>query len=146
FAIFLAAASLYAVGVAATTFSMEHEEETYYYLSSLPARWFPLLAGKLSFAAATSVALAGALSVTGWLFADFRFPRQDVTLATLGVFGFAIVEMLAWGMLFSLLLRQPLLAALLTIGAESLTLTIAVSYLSNMNLPALTLSSYLQVL
>ena len=48
----LAAAVLYAVGAAATMFSVEHEEETYEFLSGLPATWLPVFAGKLLVAAA----------------------------------------------------------------------------------------------
>ena len=146
FGIALAAAALYAVGVAATTFSMEHEDETYQYLSGLPTRWLPLFAGKLSFAFASSLALALALATCGWMLSGWNFPGREAALAMLGVFGFAIIEMLAWGIFFSLLLRQPLLAALLAIGAESLALTIAVNTFVQGNLPTLALSSYVQVL
>lgn len=72
FGIALAAAALYAVGVAATTFSMEHEEETYGYLTSLPTRWWPLFAGKCSFAVTSSLLLALALMMSGYLLAGSR--------------------------------------------------------------------------
>lgn len=146
FGIALAAAALYAVGVAATSFSMEHEEETYGFLTSLPARWMPLVAGKLSFAATSAVALAIALQLTGFTIAGMHTPSRGDYLELLATFGFAIVELLAWGTLFSLLLRQPLLAALLAIGAESLALTWAVNAFSEGNMPAMVLSSYAAVL
>ena len=41
FIVGLVTAALYAVGVAATTFSMEHEDETYAFLNGLPTRWRP---------------------------------------------------------------------------------------------------------
>ena len=71
FTIALATGALYAVGVASTTFSMEHEDETYAFLSFLPTRWLPIFAGKLLFAAASSLALAAVLSVTGWMHCGF---------------------------------------------------------------------------
>ncbi|MGD9633527.1 MAG: hypothetical protein AB7G28_03380 [Pirellulales bacterium] len=123
FGIALAAAALYAVGVAATTFSMEHEEETYAYLSGLPTRWLPLFTGKASFAVTSSLMLAALLLITAWQFAGMRAPSAAQFSLLLSTFGFAIIEMLAWGMFFSLLIRQPLLAALLAIGAESLAVT-----------------------
>src|SRR3990172_9009193 len=115
FSMGVAAAALYAVGVAATTFVMEHEEETYGYIACLPTRWLPVFAGKLLFAAASAIALAAALSLIGWVLCGFDTPGGRDAPRALGIFGFAIVEALAWGTFFSLLLRQPLLAALLAI-------------------------------
>ena len=146
FTIALAAAALYAVGVAATTFSMEHEEETYAYLTGLPTRWYPVFAGKLSFAISSSGAIAVALIICGWILGGGSLPGRDAALEALGVFGFAIVELIAWGTLFSLLLHHPLLAALLAIGAESLSLTLAVNTLVEGNLPTIALDSYVEVL
>lgn len=146
FGIALAAAALYAVGVAATSFSMEHEEETYGFLTSLPARWTPLFAGKFSFATTSALALAIALQITGWVIAGMNTPSRSNYLELLATFGFAIVELLAWGTLFSLILRQPLLAALLAIAAESLALTWAVNTFAEGNLPAMVLASYAAVL
>ena len=54
--------------------------------------------------------------------------------------------MIAWGTLFSLLLHQPLLAALLAIGAESLSLTFAINTFVEGNLPTISLSAYVAVL
>ena len=146
FSIALGSAALYAVGVAATTFSVEHEEETYNYISTLPTRWFPVFAGKLLFAAASAVALAASLSLIGWILCGFDLPGGRDTPRALGVFGVAIIEALAWGTLFSLVLRQPLLAALLAIGAASLAVTSAINLLAEGATPALTIESYLRVL
>jgi len=146
FGIALAAAALYAVGVAATTFSMEHEEETYAYLTGLPTRWLPLFAGKCSFAAVSSFLLAAALLTTAWLFAGGRTPNAGMTAQLFAGFGFGIVEMLAWGVFFSLLIRQPLLAALLAIGTESLVVTWTASVFATRSNAILTLASYADVL
>ena len=56
FASALGAAALYAVGATAMLFAVEHEEATYDFLSSLPATWMPVFAGKLLMAAVSSVA------------------------------------------------------------------------------------------
>src|SRR5262245_10955310 len=63
----LCTSALYAVGVAATTFSMEHEDETYSFLTGLPTRWLSIFAGKMSFALASSLALVLALTIAGCL-------------------------------------------------------------------------------
>lgn len=146
FGIALAAAALYAVGVAATTFSMEHEEETYAYLTGLPTRWLPLFTGKCSFAAVSSFLLAAALLTSAWLFAGGRAPNAGITAQLFAGFGFGIVEMLAWGIFYSLLIRQPLLAALLAIGTESLAVTWTANFFGERSDAPMTLNSYANVL
>jgi hypothetical protein len=146
FGIALAAAALYAVGVAATMFSMEHEEETYAYLTGLPTRWFPLFAGKCSFAATSSLLLAATLLTIAWLLSGTRATTAVMMSQLFSSFGFAIVEMLAWGMFFSLLIRQPLLAALSAIGAESLAVTWAASVFGERTTNSMSLDSYASVL
>ena len=93
----LATGALYAVGVASTTFSMEHEDETYAFLSFLPTGWLPIFAGKLLFAAASSLALATVLSVTGWMHGGFGGFSGRNAVDALGLLGFAIVEVRSVG-------------------------------------------------
>ena len=82
FASALGAAALYAVGAAAMLFAVEHEEETFRFLSSLPATWLPVFAGKMLVAAASAVALAGALCLTGRLLAGGWPGVQDALAYT----------------------------------------------------------------
>ena len=55
------AAALYAMGAAATLFSVEHEEETFAFLSGLPVTWPVPFWGKVTTALVGAVALAAAL-------------------------------------------------------------------------------------
>jgi hypothetical protein len=122
----LAAATLYAVGAAATIFSVEHEDETYGYLACLPATWWPIFLGKVTMSVASAIALAGALIVVGWLLAGIEMPEQGKMAAAVGLFGVAILEAAAWGTLFSLLIKRPLLAAIVTlvVGAAAVNLAV----------------------
>ncbi len=146
FTVALGAAALYAFGVAATTFSMEHEEATYCYLEGLPTNWLPIFVGKLWFAATSALALVVSLAFTGWIIAGLELPGAADAQQSLGILGFAIVEAIAWGTLFSLLLRQPLLAALLAMASQSLSLTWATSTFVEGTLPALNVNSYYSIL
>lgn len=146
FTVALIAAAFYVVGVAATTFSMEHEEGTYSFLTGLPTRWLPIFAGKLLFALTSALSLAVALTVLACILNGGELPNRANTMFTFGAFGFIIVEALVWGTFFSLLLRQPLLAALLAIGAVSLSLSWLTTTFVEGNLSSLTASSYLAVL
>jgi hypothetical protein len=125
----LAAAVLYAAGAAATSYSVEHEEETYDFLTRLPATWFPVFAAKLTVQASSAVLLATALALAGRTFGEF--PQADDAGGAFGMFGFAIVEVIAWGTLFSLLIRRPLLAALVTLVVGIVLAQLAVNVASN---------------
>jgi hypothetical protein len=142
----LTAAIVYAVGAAATAFSVEHEEETYSYLLGLPATWWPAFAGKLLVSTVSAAALAGILSITGWIFCGFDTPGAHDTPAALGVFGMAIVEALAWGTFFSLLVKRPLVAAMLTLIVASVVINIAVVTTSAQAVAGLDPGAYVQAL
>jgi hypothetical protein len=111
----LAATTLYAVGAAAMVFSVEHEDETYDFLTCLPATWWPIFAGKVSVLLASAIALGESLIVVGWLLAGNEMPVESKVAVALGLFGVAILEAIAWGTLFSLLIKRPLLAAIVTL-------------------------------
>jgi hypothetical protein len=122
----LAAAVLYAVGAAATTFSLEHEEETYGFLVGLPTTWWPVYLGKLEVVAASALALAGSLSVIGWMLSGFDTPGGRDSWIIVGLFGMAILEGIAWGTLFSIVVKQPLVAAILTLVMATAAVNLAV--------------------
>ena len=127
----LFAGVLYVVGAAATTFSVEHEEETYNFLTGLPTAWWPVYVGKLLVVAISAAALAGVLSVVGWMLCGFDTPGGHDTPAALGLFGVAIVEGLAWGTFFSLVVKRPLVAAILTLVVGALAVHLAVNATSS---------------
>ncbi|MEX2141176.1 MAG: hypothetical protein WD894_18065 [Pirellulales bacterium] len=122
----LAAAVLYAVGAAATTFSVEHEEETYGFLVGLPTTWWPVYMGKLEVVAGSAIALAGCLSLIGWMVSGFDTPGARDSWIIVGLFGIAILEGIAWGTLFSILLKRPLTAAILTLVVATAAVNLAV--------------------
>ena len=126
FAVAWGAAALYAVGAAITLFSAEREERTRDFLQVLPDRWLPMFAGKVLLGLFSAVALALVLSFTGWFFAENRWPTAAVMNETLGVVGVAVVEATVWGLLFSLWMKQPLLAAIVSMAAASFGAQLAV--------------------
>ncbi len=139
FAVAWGAATLYAVGAAITLFSAEREEQTLDFLQSLPSRWLPMFTGKVLLAILSAVALAGVLSLTGFLLAGV-LPTSKQVHETVAVLGVAIVEATVWGIFFSLWMKQPLLAAVVSMAAASLGAQVAVS-LVNVN-QAFTTTAY----
>ena len=94
----------------------------------------------------SAVALASLLSVVGWMLCRFDTPGGHDATVALGLFGVAILEGTAWGMLFSLLMTRPLVAAILTLVAGTIAVNVAV-YLSSSQLRAnLSPSAYLEAL
>jgi hypothetical protein len=146
FATALAAAVLYAVGAAATTFSVEHEEDTYGYLSGLPTEWWPVFAGKLLMVAASAVLLAAVLCAVGWLLCRLSTPGGNDMPMMLGVIGFAIVEAIAWGTLFSLLVKRPLLAAILTLVVGGAAVNAAVNLASERAVASTVPEAYIEAI
>ncbi|HVT28874.1 MAG TPA: hypothetical protein VHE81_12740 [Lacipirellulaceae bacterium] len=126
----LASAVLYAAGAAATSFSVEHEDETYDLLLRLSASWWPVFASKVAVAAVSAALLAAALSITGWpLNGSATLGAADASTA-LGMLGLGILEAVAWGTLFSLLIRRPLLAAIVTLVVGLAVVNMAVNFMS----------------
>jgi hypothetical protein len=142
----LSAAVLYAVGAAATTFSVEHEEETYDLLTRLPTTWWPPFAAKLLVGVLSSMLLAAVLSFPALLLGgSHSITAQDVRTA-LGLMGFAIIEAIAWGSLFSLLIKRPLLAAIVTLVVGTVAVNVIVSNSSHNVAAALSPEAYLHAL
>ena len=102
--------SLFALGVGGTSFATEHEVGTAEFLRRLPLDGKNLLCGKLLLSAVSIVGLkvvlwAGAAIISTWL------PVSGERLRTIWWCGIVSeLELFAWGMLFSLLTRQPLMA------------------------------------
>ncbi len=113
--------ALYAVACGATMFVAEKEDGTYEFLRSLPVTAWRLLSSKLAFAVASTVLLVAALWSMAALFSNGRAIDGQSFLEIWATFGLASIEGLAWGILFSLILRRPLQAAVLAIAAGSLT-------------------------
>jgi hypothetical protein len=142
----LAAAVLYTAGAAATTFSVEHEEETYDLLTRLPTIWWPPFAGKLAVTLLSALLLGTALSISALIFGGRYFISGQHAQLAIGMFGFAILEAVAWGTLFSLLIKRPLLAAIVTLVVGAVTVNIAVTYSSTHAIATLTPEAYVHAL
>jgi ABC-type transport system involved in multi-copper enzyme maturation permease subunit len=146
FSIALGATVLYAVGAAATSFSVEHEDETYDFLAGLPARWWPLYIGKLAVVIVSCVAMAKSLSIIGWVLCGFDTPGAQDTRTALGLLGVAVLEGIAWGTLFSLLVKRPLVAAMLTLVVGAVAVNVIVTWSSSYAVASLNPAAYLEVL
>ena len=121
----LGACILYVVAAAAILFSVEHEEETYQFLSGLPVRWLPMTVGKLVVALCSTLALAAALIAFGWAVAGCELPATRVTSQLVALLGVGILEALAWATLFSLLVKRPLTAVALALVVGTLVVQLA---------------------
>ncbi len=126
------AAALYAVGAAVTLFGAENEERTRGFLQLLPGRWQPIFYAKVAVAVSSSILLAGVLSLTGWLIAGFEWPSTGQCQLSLSVAGVAIIEATVWGLLFSLLWKQPLMAAVAAMAAASFGSQVAIGVTPNL--------------
>ena len=133
FTIAWAAAALYGVGAAITMFCAETEERTRDYLRLLPGDWRPIFATKIFMSLVSAILLACALSLTGWWLAGYHWPESRQMQLTFAMLGVAIFEGLAWGVLFSLWWKQPLVAAVAAIACASLGTQFAVGLSAHEN-------------
>jgi ABC-type transport system involved in multi-copper enzyme maturation permease subunit len=146
FATALAASVLYAAGAAATSFAVEHEDETHSFLASLPATWWSAFAGKLLVSASSAALLATVLTAVGWILDRDQPLGGRAPAVVLGMLGVAVVEALAWGTLFSLIVKRPLAAALLTLIVGAVAINIAVSAGSNYAVASTVPRAYLEAM
>jgi len=119
FDISLALAALYALGCGATLFATEHEADTYEFQRSLPVSASRLFFSKAAFAVVSTAAMIGLLWGLAAMMAGWRLPDPLTHLGQWGSWGFGSVELLIWGTFFSLVLRRPLVAAILAIVCAS---------------------------
>lgn len=120
YVIALSAAALYALGCGATLFATERETGTYEFQRALPVSSGLMFVGKLAFALVSVLLLQLGLWLVTLAIARGQMPERPdhLQLWLAGLLG--AWELLAWGILFSLLLRQPLTAAVLAMAAASL--------------------------
>jgi len=121
------AAALYAVGAAVTLFSAEREEQTRAFLIRLPGRWLPMFAAKVTLAIGSAFGLGLVLCAAGAWIAGGLWPSADDFQNAAAIGGVAVLEATAWGLLFSLCMKQPLLAAVSAIGAASFGAQLAIA-------------------
>lgn len=126
-------AALYAVGAAVTLFSAESEENTRGFLLNLPGRWLPMYIGKVTLAIVSAFCLGLVLCMTSGLVNSGTWAYAPQFRGAFAVGGVAVLEATAWGLLFSLWMRQPLLAAVLAIGAMSFSAQVAIAVTTSGN-------------
>lgn len=138
----LAFPAFYALGCGATLFATEHETGTYEFQRGLPVSAWRIFWSKLACAATATLAMIGLFWLLALALAGWRLPEAGMHGIVWGVWGLAAVELFVWGVFFSLLLTQPLKAALLGVGTASVGVFLAVSAVS----PHVGWQGYLDVL
>ena len=125
-AIGFVASVVYVLGCCATMFSVEHENATFDFQRVLPANHSRVLWAKIGFAAVSSLMLTTLLWIVtrgvilGIVIPEilqWGAPSASVWFGTYGVLYMA--EIFVWGILSSLLIRQPLWAVIVAIAAQS---------------------------
>ncbi|HEX4143330.1 MAG TPA: hypothetical protein VHY91_07250 [Pirellulales bacterium] len=111
-ALFIAAGLM--VGVGATMFAVEREEQTFGFVRRLPVRAWQLALPKLLCALVGWGACVALLWLAAGAMAAWQFPSGRDAGQLWIQWGVAALECLAWGIFFSLLLTSPLKAAALT--------------------------------
>ena len=120
------AAALYAVGASITVFSAESEERTHGFLLNLPNRWLPVFASKVVLTLLTAFGLGLVLCTTNYLFSGALWQSTTEFKNAFALAGVAIFEATAWSLLFSLLMKQPLLAAIAGMVCTSFGMQLAI--------------------
>ena len=120
YALALLFTALYAAGCGATIFSTERETGTYEFQRSIPVSWRQLFVAKGTFAVLSILAILTVLLFMADWIAQWNLPGERHAAILWALFGFAIIELLLWGMFYSLVMDQPLVAALLTMATVSI--------------------------
>jgi ABC-type transport system involved in multi-copper enzyme maturation permease subunit len=140
------AVALYALGCGATLFATEHESGTFDFQRALPLTATRLFLGKISFALASIVMLSLFVWLLTVLISRGSMPPWERQAEILCAGAVAALEMLAWGVFFSLLLRQPLLAAILGIAVASVIVQILVPSYTGYQYESFGFGHYLELL
>jgi hypothetical protein len=122
----------YLLGCASTTFAGEHDADTYQFQRSLPVTAMQVFWSKIAFAILSTFAMAVLLWVLDGSLAHWQFPGwvkyrvagsrtwdADIQNSVISALVFAWLYML-WGVFFSLILKRPLLSAIVTVTVASL--------------------------
>ena len=122
FAMALVLPAFYAMGCGATLFATEHETGTYEFQRSLPVSASRLFFGKIPFGLISTPPLFLLLWISAWIISGRRLPDAEFHVGLWGLCGVAALELFLWGVLFSLLCRQPMKAAVLAAIGGSTTI------------------------
>ncbi len=119
--------AFYALGCGATLFATERENATYPFQRSLPVSARKLFFAKLGFGVISTPLMFVLLWLLAAFLAGWQLPDGALHAALWAMWGLAAVELFVWGVLFSLLLRHPLAAAILAAVAATLSVHWAAS-------------------
>jgi hypothetical protein len=126
FSIAFATPVFYILGCASTTFAGEHDAGTYEFQRSLPVSAMQVFCGKIVLVLLSAVALFTLLSAFALCLSGGRLPIEKhfmiretkfwdiLLLACMGAWLY-----LVWGVFFSLVLKRPLLAAIVSVTVAS---------------------------
>ncbi|MCC6127078.1 MAG: hypothetical protein IT426_19125 [Pirellulales bacterium] len=137
FGVALGLPAFYALGCGATMFAGEHEAGTFDFQRGLPVPSPRFFFCNMLFGAASTGAMFLLLSVSAVLFCTVPAWIAHASLAEMpegiwptlfGFWGAAVLEFFAWSVLFSLLLKRPLVAAMLGVGVASAAAQSAARY------------------
>jgi len=123
--IVIVAVTLYALAAGAILFAVEREEGTEAFLQAIPVTGHRLFTAKVTLAVASTLALFGLLSliILIWKWAGLLVPPRTVPGTTregMYLVGSFITDVFACGLLCSLLLKRPLVAACVGAGLAML--------------------------
>ncbi len=126
FALALGIPIFYGLGCASTTFAGEHDAETFEFQRSLPMPVMKAFWSKIAFAFASTAAMAVFLLILYAIMAgEDGLLAAEIVSGT--AYGSAIICLyMAWGIFFSLLMKRPLLAAVLAVTSASISLSLVI--------------------
>jgi hypothetical protein len=111
--------AIYAAASAALLLTAEVDAGTFAFQRTKPIGWFTYLSGKLSWTILSSILLGLAAWIETGIWLGMLSSGREFSFA-FGVCGVGIVEGLAWGLMASMLLREPLRAVIAGIAMASL--------------------------
>jgi len=126
FGVGLGVPAIFALGSGAMLFAGEREAETYDFQRALPATAGTIIAGKLLWAIAGSLTMVLMAWFSAWLFAARQVPPSTQHWITWLASLSAIAEVLAWSILFSLLLQRVIWATVCGAVTAAITGLVAV--------------------
>lgn len=111
--------AIYAAASAALLLTAEVDAGTFAFQRTKPIGWFTYLSGKLSWTVLSSILLGLVAWMETSIWLGMLSSGREFSFA-FGVCGVGIVEGLAWGLMASMLLREPLRAVIAGIAMASL--------------------------
>jgi hypothetical protein len=112
--------AFYALGCGATMFAGERETGTFEFQRGLPVSAKRFFWNNVLFGAISTAAMIAVLFLAGSQFPEL--PERFWDLFFFGFFGIAALELFIWGAFFSLIMKRPLVAAMLGVASASVCL------------------------